>query len=298
MSAGGEVAAQLLDFDLSVEAVHEDKVLIALTHDGGFSYRATFSFETERYFEPASAHEPAANVEREREMVGVIEFLNGDMPLFYTGDLSLIDGNSLLRAPNEDMPPFDEGLIEVLDWDGMNVDIAREFGAATQGRISVHYALEARLQASDHDVVYYDHGSGELADYVTFEKSGERLSIRFYHCKGSGGAAAGHRLSDVYELAGQAVKSARWALKQRVLASIRRRFTLNIGSHRFVKGDLAKLETLLAESAAAQIEFEFIAVQPGIRKAGLPVPMGNVLAAANDHLVRSGFRPLRVMASA
>lgn len=299
LSQAGEVVAQLLDFDLSVDAVNDDMVLISVSHDGGFTYRATFSFNTDRYIEPASANEPSATVEREREVVGMVEFLNGDMPLFYTSDLSLVDGNSLLRAPHQELAPFDDALIEAIDWAGLNVDIQREFGEGTQGRISVHQALEERLQASDSAVVYYDHGSGEIADFVALDKAEEdRLIIRFFHCKGSAAGAPGHRLSDVYELAGQAVKSTRWALKGRVLTSIRRRFKQSIGSHRFVKGDLDGLEALLTETTAARIEFEFIAVQPGIRKAGLPIAMGNVLAAANDHLVRAGFRPLQVLASA
>ncbi|WP_342282007.1 hypothetical protein WKW52_08555 [Bradyrhizobium ottawaense] len=99
-------------------------------------------------------------------------------------------------------------------------------------------------------------------------------------------------------MAGQAVKSVIWALKQRVFANVRRRFNNRKGSARFVCGDLERLEELLSNAAAAQIEFEFIAVQPGLRKAGLPADLGNVLAAASDHLVRGGFRPLRVMASA
>jgi hypothetical protein len=70
------------------------------------------------------------------------------------------------------------------------------------------------------------------------------------------------------------------------------------GEARFIAGDLDRLERLLSDAAAAQINFEFIAVQPGLRKEGLPVALGNVLAAASDHLVRAGFRPLRVVASA
>jgi superfamily II DNA or RNA helicase len=300
MHDGDERSAQLLDFDLDIdaEASTDTAVAIVLSRDDGFAFRATFSFETDRYFEPLTDDEPVAIIEREREETALIDFLNGEMPIFYTGDLSLIDGSSLLRAPTEDMPPFDPSLIEPFDWANAGVDIAREFGNGRGGRLSIHASLEAQLAGSVHAVVYYDHGSGEIADFVAVEETEGRLVVRFYHCKGAGGAAPGHRVGDMYELAGQAVKSAIWALKQRVLAHIRRRFTHQTGSHRFVRGDLDVLEQLLADSAAAQIDFEFIAVQPGLRKAGLPIDLSTILAAANDHLVRSGFRPLRVIASA
>jgi hypothetical protein len=158
--------------------------------------------------------------------------------------------------------------------------------------------LEEQLLVSGNAVVYYDHGSGEIADFVAIEEVDGRLIVRMYHCKGATSVAVGHRVGDVYELAGQAVKSVIWALKQRVLADIRRRFNHQIGGNRFGKGDLDLLERLLADAAAAQIQFEFIAVQPGLRKQGLPADLSNILAAASDHLVRGGFRPLKVMASA
>ena len=295
----GEIRSQLLDFDFSVDLQRstDEVILVTLRHDGGLTFNATFSFETDRFFEPASADEPEAFVEQDRGTTSLIDFLNGEMPHFHTSDLSLVQGYSLLRSPEEDRPPFDDALIEVVDWVGANVDIRREFGAAEGGLISVHEGLENQLRASDSAVVYYDHGTGEIADFVAVEEQDGRLLVQLYHCKGATGAAPGHRLGDVYEIAGQAIKSVTWALKQRILSNIRRRFTQGIGSHRFVKGDLEILTRLLNEATPAQIDFEFIAVQPGLRKDRLPPELANILAAASDHLVRGGFRPLRVLGS-
>lgn len=300
LRAGREQTTQLLDLDLNVDenASTEQAVVIVLSSDDGFRYRATFSFETDRFFEPYSANEPVATVLRENEETALIEFLNAEMPQFYTADLSLIDGTSLLRSSNEAFPPFDQNQIETHDWATANVDIAREFGAGREGRISVHQCLENILAESGNSVVYYDHGSGEIADFVTVERGDEHLIVRFYHCKGAGGPNPGHRVGDLYELAGQAVKSVSWTLKQRVVANIRRRFTQQKGEHRFVRGDLDTLEQLLTDAAGASIKFEFVAVQPGLRKADFPIEIGNILAAASDHLVRAGFLPLKVMASA
>lgn len=295
-----ERTAQLLDLDLVIdEQLSKDNAaVVVLKDDEGFEFRSTFSFETDRYFESLSSNRTDAVVLREHEETPLLDFLNGEMPLFYTSDLSLVDGSSLLRAPTSDLPPFDPSMIDVYDWDGHNVDIGREFGAGRQGRISVHACIEADLASSANAVVYYDHGSGEIADFIAVEATNGRLIVRFYHCKGAGGAAPGHRVGDIYELAGQAVKSVIWALKQRVLANISRRFTHHKGGARFIRGDLDTLEQLLSDAAAAQIDYQFIAVQPGLRKAGLPGDLGNVLAAASDHLVRANFWPLKVIASA
>lgn len=299
MRAGREHTTQLLDLDLRVDENEstEDAIVVVLSGDDGFSYRATFSFDTDRFFEPYTANEPIAIVVREHEETDLVDFLNAEMPQFYTNDLSLIDGTSLLRSSNEAPPPFDHGQIEVFDWAAANVDIAREFGVGQQGKISVHQHLENVLAQSGSSVVYYDHGSGEIADYVTVDRDNDHLVVRFYHCKGAGGPNPGHRVGDLYELAGQAVKSVSWALKQRIVANIRRRFTQQKGEHRFVAGDLGILEQLLTDAAAASIKFEFVAVQPGLRKEGLPTEIGNILAAASDHLVRAGFMPLKVLAS-
>ena len=65
-----------------------------------------------------------------------------------------------------------------------------------------------------------------------------------------------------------------------------------------MRGDLAGLTALLENATPAQIEFEFVAVQPGLKKDGLPPELANLLAGASDHLVRGGFKPLRVLGSA
>jgi len=68
--------------------------------------------------------------------------------------------------------------------------------------------------------------------------------------------------------------------------------------HRFVRGEFAGLTQLLDSTTPAQIDYEFVAVQPGLRKEGLPPELANLLAAASDHLVRGGFQALRVLSSA
>ena len=300
VAVGRIATSQMLDFDLEIDAASNtsEAVSFLLRHTSGLEYRATFSFLTDRFIEPASQNEPEITVERERESIPLIDFLNAELPQFYTSDLAMIHGYSMLAAAKGDAPVFDDRAIEVSDWVAAGVDIGREFGVARPGLVSVQEHLLGILRASEAAVVYYDHGTGEIADFIAFDTAEDKVIIRLYHCKGATGAAPGHRLGDVYEITGQAVKSACWALKQRILSNIRRRFTQNIGSHTFVRGDLEALTQLLDNTTAAQIEFEFIAVQPGLKKEGLPQELANLLAAASDHLVRAGYRPLRVMGSA
>lgn len=295
---GVMVEEQLTDFDLSVERSTPDAVVVRMASGRGVVYRATFSFATNRFFEPYSEEEPELSVMRDKDGVPVIQFLNDEMLEFYTSDLSLVHGYSLLRAPEPGERVFEEEQVDVADWERANVDITTEVGPCIDGRLSVHQYIEELLRNGGGIVAYYDHGSGEVADFVNVVEEDGGLLVQLYHCKGATGEAVGHRVADVNEIAAQSVRSVRWALKQRIVSTIRRRFNARVGGHRFIRGDLPTLVRLMEETTPAAIAFEVIAVQPGLRRADMPEGIKNNLAASSDHLVRAGFKRLRVLASA
>jgi superfamily II DNA or RNA helicase len=300
-TVGGVEYSDLLitDLELSVDAARTDNETIGLVFrsDLGIEYRATFSFETERLFEPATGAEPEVMVLLDRQTVPLMEYVNEHMLDFRTADLALVHGYNLFQDMNEGLSPFDDRTFATVDWAGSDVDIHREFGAGADGRLSVHGYIENLLANSDADVAYYDHGSGEIADFVSVTRRDDGLVVQFYHCKGASGRQPGHVVGDCYEVFGQVIKSTPWARAQNVQKNIRRRFTRNLGSHRFVKGDLALLDNLFEETPAARIRWEFVAVQPGLLREGLPERIGHILASASDYLVRGGLSPLKIMGS-
>ncbi len=158
---GATHRVQLLDFDLAVDRASSTDTTVAMTLMYGdlVTYTATFSFDTDRFFEPASANEPEVLIEREREAVPIVDFLNGEMPAFYTADMALVHGFSYLK-PADNVPPLDLAQIEPINWTAENVDIEREFGTGREGRLTIHQWLAGRLAASSAAVVYYDHGTG------------------------------------------------------------------------------------------------------------------------------------------
>lgn len=293
----GATRAQLLDFDLNIDPDNSpDKaILVLLQHESGFIWRGTFSYHTDRFFEPATPDEPSLSVGQNRQ-VPIIHYLNEHLPHFFTSDMSAVQGSTFMRHSESDLP-FDDRLIEIVDWTAANVDITCEFGTAAAGLVSIHSGVECRLLTSPCSIAYYDHGKGEIADFVTVIEEHTGLLVQLFHCKKAGNASPGHRVDDVYEIIGQVVKSVGWAHKDRILSHIRRRFTQRSGGHRFVKGDLETLTRLLNNTTPAQIQFEFNVVQPGLLRDGLPTDLANILAAASDHLTRGGFRPLRVLGS-
>ena len=289
---------QLLDLEIEIERNRctESTIALAFHHDED-CYRGTFSFDTDRLFEPASEQEIAINVISGNKSTSLIEQLNEHPLCFYTEDLSLLTGFDLYKAPEGGGTPFAEDRIEVVNWAAEGVDVRSEFGSARNGLTSIHQFIEAHLAGSEATVVYYDHGSGEVADFVSFEEHDGYVDVALYHCKGSGGDAPGDRVEDVYEVCGQSVKSVIYADPTGLVDRIEGRYRRSAGASRFVKGSREALRQLVQSHGRAEYRFEVVVVQPGIARQQLSRQAGNLLAATNDHLVRGGFSSLRVMAS-
>lgn len=290
---------QMLDTDLTIisDQTDEDKVMVQISYNER-TYNLTYSFETDRLFEPDPGNTLEVDVVVENDEIPVISFLNDNPLEFYTSDLSRIFGFNILRAKNG-VDPFDLGQLEIKNWTESGVDIQNEFDDATENGISIQQHVGELLGAVDSpaEVAYCDHGTGEIADFVSFERKDGRLLVRLMHCKKSAEANPGHRVNDVYEVASQSVKNVKWARKQLLTNRIRYRHQNNKGSADFIKGNLNNLEQLMDEFAAAQIDFEMVVVQPGLRKEGIPEHLQNNLASASDFIVRGGYLPLRVWCS-
>jgi hypothetical protein len=82
------------------------------------------------------------------------------------------------------------------------------------------------------------------------------IILDLYHCKGSGGPRPGDRISDVYEVCGQVVKSFNLIDNEAdLIKHVRRR--VRSGS-RFVKGDLPLFERLLNQRGSRTLTYRFI----------------------------------------
>lgn len=143
-------------------------------------------------------------------------------------------------------------------------------------------SLEAQ---ADNSFLIYDHRSGEAADLIVGKETEGRLLIRLYHCKGAGGVApSGERVDDVYELAGQSVKSSRFQIKDALVKHIQRRTTQRPGRGHspFIVGDQVTALGLIARYEPIDIRLEIFAVQPGLSAGALNDNVRQVIAAAND----------------
>lgn len=294
----GNRRVQLLDLEIVVEhdLCTESSVALAFRY-GEVSFRATFSFETDRLFESANEHQIAMNVISARKSSEMVEFLN-EFPLcFYTEDLGLLRGFDLYKPPEGCCNPFSREQIETIDWKGERVDIRREFGEGRNGRRSIHDYMQEVLTESSAQVVYYDHGSGEVADFIAITEEGNEVKVALCHCKGSHGAEPGDRVEDAYEVCSQAIKSVIYTDPVGLCDQIEGRYRRRAGEGTFVKGDTDALRHLLRSHSRAEFRFEMVVVQPGFASDRLSPRIANLLGATSDYLVRGGFSSLRVWAS-
>jgi superfamily II DNA or RNA helicase len=137
------------------------------------------------------------------------EWINRNKPtLFLAGD-KMITGEDRLLAPRQDLRPFDPGRLEVLSWQG--VDIRKESQTDARFPDSIQAYMSAYLQQTQaFDVLIDDDRAHEAADLVGVRIDGDQLIVTLVHCKYSSEPAPGGRLSDLYELCGQAVRGAKW----------------------------------------------------------------------------------------
>lgn len=291
-SNGAEVFAQLLDLDISVDRSRTSETSIGLLISGeGLRVTGTFSFDTNRLIELDTDGAPAVWMDNGAPD-SFIAYLNEHLPVFYTAELGELNGFTFFAPQPSDSLVFDSHRITELDW--TDTDITKEVGSAGD-RKTVHEKLSEILVASPADNVFYDHGSGEVADFVTVSQEARRVIVELFHCKGSGAPAAGARVDDVYEVCAQAIKSHNWRDQRRLLEAVRRRLRTRPNQSRFLKGQLADVEALL--NGGQQVGLQITVVQPGLSKAGMTPQISAVLAAADEFVFTVSSR-LRVLASA
>jgi superfamily II DNA or RNA helicase len=289
---GKEVRAHISELDLEIDSKQSDtsRIRVNVVASG---ITVPIDFTLSDFFSTVEGRENEITIYQGEDDSTLIEYLNEYYLDFFTANGSLFRGNELFEVM--DTPPLiNQDQIETLDW--TNVDIRRETGPANEKGISIHEALQNRLEGeSDLQVILYDDGSGEVADYVSMSRRGDTLKVSLYHCKGSKAETPGSRVGDLYEVCGQAQKCLIWTNRaEQFLKKITDREKR--GSP-FVRGSLLLAKELLSATGCKK-DFEVVIVQPGVSKASLSTAMSENLGATSDHVRAGGCLPLRVICSA
>lgn len=294
---------QLLDFDLRIDRNNcgENNIRICMSNDE-VEFPIDFSLRTEKYFTVVDGDDQTndAHVLAGNYTYPLVDYLNSRPLNFFFADFSILCGSEYFGTSDVEIEPFDkESQTTVVDWQSANVDIEKECGLCKDGRISIQDYLKDYLPQTDAEIVFFDHGTGEVADFVTFtsSSSSEEIVVRFYHCKGAGGSqATSARVDDVYEVCGQVLKSLIWTNNNKLHDQLLYRNKTRKESV-FLKGEKAKLKQLFAQMKTVPTFYEIFVVQPGLTRSSIPDKIGYVLAGANDYIVKGMCKPLVVMCS-
>ena len=293
LANGRVVEANLLDFDLEIVESREGTVMFAIKN-ADVEWRGMFSLDDINLFQAATDDQPDLVVHRANEDVWMQDYLNEELPSFYTSSLSAIEGTSFFPVP-ADLEAFGNDSFETVDWVQAGVDITKE-KPSDDGDRSIFEWLQERLIASPSTLVFCDDGSGEMADFIAIHPTEAGPRVKLFHCKGSGAADPGNRVDDLYDVCGQAVKSSVWLRPDQLLDRLKHRATLDSVTG-YVKGNEATANDLLSQENRQQVQFEMYIVQPGVMKEGRSDALSNLLAAARFYLVQGGVEIFGVIGS-
>ena len=290
---GVAVRCHILDLEVRLHSVTREEATVEFIAEG-LRYGVAFSLSDDEGGDEFYAAAPRENgqvrVAKGQGSVSLVQYLNEYYLDFFTAGGALLSGNELF-APSDRFEPLDRRQIDTPDWTGTNIQ-AEVVGGARGG--SVHERMHTQLEASAAEIVLYDHGTGEIADFVTLQRRNDRCLIALYHCKGSATPQPGARVEDIYEVCGQAQKSVATASLPRLQARLRSRQNRT----QILKGTANDLRVLLAAAQNLRPEFEIVVVQPGISKQQLNDRLLEPLGATDGHLRSAGCAPLRIIASA
>jgi len=292
---GGSRTGQLIDLELNIDRENSSIQKIRIIVKGEeIESHIDFAISDSKYFKIVEGKYHNIIIKNKGEELSLINYINNNPLNFYFADFSRLRGTELFSPYSSSVEPFDIDRVSVIDWENENVDITSEV-SSSGGKLSIHDFLKDYL-SSDNDIVFYDHGSGEIADFVTFKNEADEVDIRLYHCKRSINSNPGSRVADVYEVCGQVVKCQKWLNKSSDLFD---RIKLrNDKNSEFIKGSLYDLKNIYRDNIPKKYNrFQVILVQPGISKGGIEDNISRVLAASDDYLRRALSERLLVLAS-
>lgn len=196
-------------------------------------------------------------------------FFENYPPYFYTGCGDLVYGGrshetmgSFERVPDDCF--VDESAIDWTDcatW--VEYEIEESEDPDTAGLIDIHEWTEnfIRENGEEEQIIFYDHSTGEIADYVQIEP--ENQIITYYHCKSSEKSKhSGARLKSVQDVIDQVLRSVSWIKNSELPGQIEYR-NEHVSIPHF-KSQEDTFDTFKSDFSPVEWDFTVTIVHPGI----------------------------------
>jgi hypothetical protein len=176
--------------------------------------------------------------------------------------------------------------IESLGWEEVQYSAESMYKGTLQRKNSVQEYMMKRLVDQGAKVVFNDDNSGESADIVAIFHDADTIRFEMVHCKYSKDTA-GARLSDLYEVCGQAIVSLRYKWKpEELLKHMERRDNTGVlQGRRFYHGGKADIENTRRALRYSEVKFEFAVAQPGVNIKQLNDEMNDFLSSVYSTVV-------------
>ncbi len=176
--------------------------------------------------------------------------------------------------------------IESLNWENVKYTIESLYKSSEKRDNSIQEYMMKRLINQGAKVVFNDDNSGESADIVAIFLEEELIRFEMVHCKYSK-ASSGARLSDLYEVCGQAIVSLRYKWKpEELLKHMERRNGAGVlKGKRFYHGNVSDVDDIRKALKYTNVQFEFAVAQPGVEKSHISQDMRNFLGSVYSTVV-------------
>lgn len=224
--------------------------------------------------------------------------------IWYVGMCSL-QGNVMLKALTKKDSFFPDRDFIIWDWKSMNVDIQSESQLNSdwsKKTNSIQFAtIEFLKHSKEYSIIFDDDGSGEIADIVAIKESNDEIIVELYHCKYSGGKTPGARITDLYEVCGQAEKSVFWKSDGiKLIKRMKYREAKRLGNNgisRFEFGSMEELNIIQKKMLNKQIKMHIFIVQPGVDFNKISSEMKVVLGGTRDFCNDTFSVPVKLICS-
>jgi superfamily II DNA or RNA helicase len=279
---GQKELGTILDIDISIESVTSSEIHLRVDT---INTKYTLIRSINGKF--TSSIEDELLISVGRQSLPLSMYLN-EFPLsFYTSSLGLIVGNEISKY-DYDLPAFNSNKIINIDWAKYNTNLSMEFKstAYTGNENSIQDTVGEILMSDDaFNYVIFDHGSGEIADYLSISVLDNEIIVSLYHAKGKSSVQLNSSVGDVYEVLGQSIKSLIW-LKNKGTLLTKLRNRQKSGHGIFIKGDIDLLDKDLKKNIP--IRGRVVACQPSLtNRIALPEKIGEVLSATSMKIKNS-----------
>lgn len=214
----------------------------------------------------------------------IVEYFNTQKrsPVFFFADGSLMYANNLVTLRQMTTPYNPDDLI-AFDWKG--VDLNEESMDWPHKQNSIQYYMWKKIE-DDYEFIFDDDCSGEIADLIGVNQDERNIYIDLYHLKFALDGKVTKRISNFYEVCGQAHKSLKWKNGDMDIFKqlIKRTNTTQKGEHRILKGDLEALKQLSQDASfRKRVIISLHVVQPGLSKSDAPEDILGLLGVVKNY---------------